>query len=162
MNVVRQSSLGLMFAVGLGLGMSTAVAQQQPGGAMQAAPPAMDAGAGKTVWDGVYTDAQAEAGKAVVSANCAVCHGSSLTGGETGPPLTGGVFMARWENMTLADVFDFMSTQMPLGNPGSLSDGDYLKALARILQANKFPAGDTDLKSDHDTLAQIKVTKQTQ
>jgi hypothetical protein len=34
---------------------------------------------------------------------------------------------------------------MPEGNPGSLTDGEYLDLLTYILKINEFPAGDTDL-----------------
>ena len=55
----------------------------------------------KSVWDGVYTEAQASRGKALYSQECASCHGSELTGGEMAPPLAGGEFMAGWRTMYL-------------------------------------------------------------
>jgi mono/diheme cytochrome c family protein len=40
----------------------------------------------KSVWDGIYNQAQAERGRALYAEQCASCHGSELTGGEMAPP----------------------------------------------------------------------------
>ena len=37
---------------------------------------------GKTVWDGVYSDAQAKRGEALFGDKCAMCHGADLSGGD--------------------------------------------------------------------------------
>src|SRR5262245_21659598 len=43
--------------------------------------------AGKTVWDAVYSEAQAERGKAAYEKDCAFCHLSDLAGQGFAPPL---------------------------------------------------------------------------
>src|SRR4029453_3230747 len=48
----------------------------------------------RTVWDGVYTDAQAERADSVFSHNCAGCHTLSSQGAS---PLSGASF---WESYT--------------------------------------------------------------
>ena len=50
----------------------------------------------RTVQDGVYTASQAERGKSVYAAQCANCHGATLTGGHETPALTGETFLAHW------------------------------------------------------------------
>src|SRR3954451_23666218 len=57
----------------------------------------------KSVWDGVYSQAQADRGKGLYSEQCASCHGSELTGGEMAPPLSGGEIMAGSEGVTVGD-----------------------------------------------------------
>ena len=44
---------------------------------------------------GIYTAAQAEAGRAAYLANCAECHRPDLTGSFEAPPLSGGNFFKR-------------------------------------------------------------------
>src|SRR5262245_66431712 len=60
----------------------------------------------KSVWDGVYTQEQANRGKAMYSTECASCHGAELTGGEMAPGLAGGEFISDWDGLTLRDVFE--------------------------------------------------------
>ncbi len=44
--------------------------------------------ASRSVWDGVYTDAQAKRGQALFEQNCVSCHGPALEGdGEKHPHL---------------------------------------------------------------------------
>jgi len=46
--------------------------------------------ASRSVWDGVYTDAQARRGQALFEQNCVSCHGPALEGDGEAPPLSGG------------------------------------------------------------------------
>ncbi len=46
--------------------------------------------ASRSVWDGVYTDAQAKRGEALFAENCVTCHGPALEGDGEAPPLSGG------------------------------------------------------------------------
>ena len=114
----------------------------------------------KTVWDGAYTDEQANRGKQLYSDTCASCHGPELTGGEMAPPLVGGDFAADWDGLTLGDLFDRIRISMPQNAPGSLSGAQNADILAFVLQANKFPSGQTELAKDSMMLKSIKfVTK---
>src|SRR6185369_14585331 len=67
----------------------------------------------RSVWDGVYTSAQAERGAALYANNCASCHGSALGGGESAPPLTGGEFSSNWYGLTVGDLFERIRITMP-------------------------------------------------
>jgi quinoprotein glucose dehydrogenase len=110
----------------------------------------------KSIWDGVFSDAQAARGKALYSENCASCHGGELTGGEMAPPLAGGEFMAGWDGLTIGDLFERVRISMPQNAPGSLSGQQNADILAFVFNANKFPAGKTELPKEAGILKQIK------
>ncbi len=94
--------------------------------------------------DGVYTAGQVGRGDTLFQANCSACHGGSLQGGE-GPPLTGQDFLKTWQDRPLAALYDFINTQMPLGQPGMLGAQGTADVIALILSANKYPAGQAEL-----------------
>jgi mono/diheme cytochrome c family protein len=51
-----------------------------------------------SVWAGAYSAEQATRGKAAYGDNCAACHGPTLTGGDSAPPLAGSNFLNNWNN----------------------------------------------------------------
>jgi mono/diheme cytochrome c family protein len=110
----------------------------------------------KSVWDGIYTDDQAQRGKQLYSDACASCHGPELTGGEMAPPLVGGDFMSDWNGLSVGDLFERIRISMPQNAPGSLSGQQNADILAFMLQANKFPAGQAELAKDAMMLKGIK------
>ena len=110
----------------------------------------------KSIWDGVYTEAQATRGKALYSQECASCHGSELTGGEMAPPLSGGEFMSGWDGLTVGDLFERIRISMPQNAPGSLSGQQNADILSFVFNANKFPAGQTELPKEAGILKTIK------
>jgi mono/diheme cytochrome c family protein len=110
----------------------------------------------KSIWDGVFTDAQATRGKALYAESCASCHGGELTGGEMAPPLAGGEFMAGWDGLTIGDLFERVRISMPQNAPGSLSGQQNADILSFMFSANKFPAGQTELPKEAGILKQIK------
>src|SRR2546428_9030873 len=95
---------------------------------------------------GVYTAAQATAGRAAYQANCASCHVPDLSGRNEAPPLAGGSFMNTWRNRTTRDLFDYMQATMPPNAP-SLSADQYLAITSFILQSNGMPPGSQPLTS---------------
>ena len=81
--------------------------------------------------DGVYTNEQAQQGQALYTAQCAVCHGQSLTGG-LGPPLSGETFVNSWSRVPLSDLASKIRNTMPEDAPGELnSDGDGAPCVVR-------------------------------
>jgi cytochrome c len=100
-----------------------------------------------SIWDGVYTDAQAERGRTLYMQNCSRCHGTDLSGTFEIPPLVGR-FMPYWSGSTLDALFDYVSTAMPLGNPGSLSAAANTDIVAFILKSNDVPSGAKELSGD--------------
>ncbi|HUA22284.1 MAG TPA: cytochrome c [Bryobacteraceae bacterium] len=122
------------------------------------AAPVLRAQGGTSVWDGVYTAAQAARGKAGYGKSCSSCHGDALDGsGGQSPALAGKDFMMNWTGMTLGDLFDRIQSTMPADNPGSLKPADAADILAYMLQVNMFPAGQTELASDTAALKKIKI-----
>ena len=116
----------------------------------------------QTVWDGVYSAAQAARGKAAAAEHCAACHLEDLQGDPAitmAPALKGDEFLAKWDGMTLDELFTLIKTTMPQQTPGSLTDEIYRDALAFVLQVNSFPEGANELMADAATLKQIKIVK---
>jgi cytochrome c len=111
----------------------------------------------KTIWDGVYTDEQATRGAEVYAEKCAMCHGDSLGGVESAPPLTGPTFYANWEGESLNALFERIRMSMPLDNPGSLSRAQNSDVLAHMLKTAGYPAGSTPIDGQAGTLTPIKV-----
>ena len=109
---------------------------------------------GKTVADGVYSDAQSARGEPLYAQQCASCHNADLSG-SGGPALAGPDFMGVWGKMTLADLVEKIETTMPSSAPGSLSREQSTDLVAFMLKANKFPAGAADLNSDEKVLGTI-------
>ena len=109
-----------------------------------------------SVWDGVYTPAQSDRGKALYQTQCSSCHGADLDGGGTAPPLTGADFKSNWNGQTAGDLFEKMQTTMPADQPGRLSREQNADILAFLLSSNGFPAGAKELPTDAEVLAKIR------
>ncbi|HEY7337593.1 MAG TPA: cytochrome c [Bryobacteraceae bacterium] len=106
----------------------------------------------RTVWDGVYTEAQAARGMAAFGQSCAGCHALAAEGKA---PLVGDAFWKSFSQKTLGDLLEFVSTYMPNGTPGSLSASAYQDIVAFMLKSNGFPAGTAELRSNAIDGAQI-------
>jgi len=111
----------------------------------------------RTVWDGVFTAEQARRGQARYAEQCAACHGDTLAGGESAPPLAGGEFLSNWNGLTVGDLFDRTRSTMPQSKPGSLSREANTEIIAYLLSANQFPAGKTDLPQASEVLREIRI-----
>jgi mono/diheme cytochrome c family protein len=106
----------------------------------------------RTVWDGVYTEAQAARGVTAFSQSCAGCH---VLAAEGKAPLTGEPFWKSFAQKTVGDLLEFVSANMPNGSPGSLSEPTYRDIVALILKSNGFPAGTTELGGTNTANVQI-------
>ena len=107
---------------------------------------------GRTVWEGVYTEAQAARAAAAFSQSCAGCH---TLGPDGEGPLTGDKFWEGYAQKSVGDLLTFVRTNMPNGNGGSLPASTYNDLVALILKSNGFPAGMTELAPDHAATVQI-------
>ena len=114
--------------------------------AAAASTPGAQAPAARTVWDGVYTDAQATRAEGAFGASCARCH--SLTATEGRRPLAGDTFWQRHTQKTVTELLTYISTSMPNGQGGTLSPGTYNDLMALILKSNGMPAGTAELTPD--------------
>jgi len=112
-------------------------------------------GAAHSIWDGVYTSAQADKGKALFADNCAKCHGGTLDGNDEIPALKGSHFMADWESQSVADLINRVHTTMPMDDPGKLSTPSATLVVSYLLQQNQMPAGSAELTDG--TAAQTRI-----
>jgi len=110
-----------------------------------------------TVWDSVYSPAQAGRGESAYVKFCARCHQASLGGADQSPPLAGPAFLGNWNGLTLADLHDRIRTTMPSDSIGIVDRQVVTDVIAYMLKANGFPAGATDLVSDGDRLKAIAI-----
>jgi hypothetical protein len=94
--------------------------------------------------DGVFSAAQAARGEALFEGTCRECHSGQLWGMD-------------WDGKTVADVYDFISRNMPESAPGSLSAAQVRDAIAFILSSNELPAGPSELPASRDDLKQIRI-----
>lgn len=100
---------------------------------------------GRTVWDGVYTEAQAARATPMFSQSCSRCHTLASEGER---PLTGDKFWEGYSQRSVGDLLTFVRTNMPNGNAGSLPMSAYNDLVALILKSNGFPAGMTELEPE--------------
>ena len=112
-------------------------------------------GSPRSVWDGVYTEAQAVRGEKVAAEHCARCHGQTLTGAEASPALVGDLFNANWEGVPLGDLLERIRVSMPQDMPGSLSRQQNVDVIAYMLKLGKIPVGTVELATDTVVLGQI-------
>ena len=121
--------------------------------------PTLQLSGSRSVWDGVYTDAQHKRGEAIYIRECSTCHGETLKGGEGSPALTGSDFNASWNGQTVGDLFDKIRTTMPAppDQPGKLTPQQDTDVVAHILSVNGFPAGATELSTEIEPLKRIRI-----
>lgn len=103
----------------------------------------------RSVWDGVYSDRQANRGRNVYETACASCHEPD--------ELRGDVFMSEWKGRTVEEYFDYLWKNMPKGNPESLPRAEYGDVIAYIFRQNTFPAGRNDLDTRPENLRLIRI-----
>jgi mono/diheme cytochrome c family protein len=111
-----------------------------------------------SVWDSVYTLAQAGRGESTYRATCANCHGDSLKGINDAPALAGSDFHKDFDGNSLSSLFTKIANDMPSDNPGSLTNPQTASVVAFILKYNGYPAGSADLPAGSDSVSAIKFT----
>jgi mono/diheme cytochrome c family protein len=107
-----------------------------------------DPASGLSVWDGIYTAAQAETGKGLFDRACIACHSDrpgEISGHGATPTIIGEAFRFSWVDASVADLFDTIRQTMPEDAPSSLSAAEYAAVTAYVLQLNGYPAGGTEL-----------------
>jgi hypothetical protein len=80
---------------------------------------------------------------------CQSCH--------TAVSHTGQVFVNNWNGKTLADLWVYITENMPKSEPGTLSNREYVLVLAYMLRVNGMPSGRDELRADPDALGQIRI-----
>ena len=125
-----------------------------------------DAGETASVWDGVFTEAQAARGRDVYTGACGLCHGRRLNGApddpdmRSTPPLVRARFLRQWEGRSLATLLAYTRSTMPEDNPASLTDEEYVDVIAYTLSVGRVPAGDAELPADARRLALIELRRE--
>jgi mono/diheme cytochrome c family protein len=113
-----------------------------------------------SVWDGIYSAAQAAKGEALYRTECASCHAADLQGSGPMPALTGEDFRKEWDGQSVGDLFERIRTTMPGDKPGKLSPEVNANILAFLLKSNGYPAGTAELKADTAGLNKIRFQAQ--
>ena len=119
-----------------------------------------------SIWDGVFTEAQATRGQTVYSGACGTCHGRRLNGAPDDPdmrstsPLARARFLRVWEGRSLATLFEYTRATMPESNPGSLTDDEFVDVIAYMLSVGGMPVGGDELRTDPRSLARIVIQQQ--
>lgn len=132
--------------------------------------------ADRTVWDGVYTEAQAGRGKVAYEKGCQSCHAAAGGGGfgitYSGTALKGQRFVQTWEDDLLGLVAYAMSpppgstlsqkeqrhgdSDAPRGAKDPLTPGDYIDVMAYLFQLNGFPTGMAELTTANMASIQLR------
>jgi cytochrome c5 len=143
--VFHRLTLFLLSVAGAGLAVVTLSAAQD--------------GAKRSVWDGVYTEAQAMRGERDYGRSCERCHGVDLTGDPTTevPALQSAPFVEQWQGKTAKDLFDLIKRSMPADQPDSLTTRAYVDIVAYLISANHFPSGSQELSREPGDLQQIRI-----
>ena len=119
-----------------------------------------------SVWEGVFTEGQAERGRAVYAGACGLCHGRRLNGApddpdmRSTPPLARARFLRTWDGRSLATLFEYTRATMPEDNPSSLTDEEYADVIAYMLSVGGMPAGESELGPDLGRLARVVLRQQ--
>jgi len=112
-----------------------------------------------SIWDGVYSAEQAARGEKAYMRSCGGCHRDDASGGDDSEPaLRGTNFAHNWEGASVAELYDFIATNMPKTRPGSLPLEECVDIVAFLLKANEMPAGTRELTTDIDLLLSIRFT----
>ncbi len=110
-----------------------------------------------TALDGVYQLEQIDKVADLYTSDCASCHGNDLRGTEGGTALIGSAFHRKWEEKTLAELFEYTKLTMPLSNPASYDDQTYTDLVAYMLHFNRYPEGEKALPANLKDLEKIKL-----
>ena len=124
---------------------------------LRAAAESQDAASPRSIWAGVYTKTQSARGAQLYSERCATCHGADLAGAEMAPAVAGGGFLANWNELPLADLFERVRSSMPADAPGSLGRQQVADIVAFMLQRSACPPGEVELATRNDALGLITI-----
>lgn len=122
----------------------------------------------KTVWDGIYTEAQAGRGEQAYKSACSYCHRDDLSGGFfdngvgrapalAGPRAFDSSFFERWKDLTMAELVATVAATMPQQEPATLTVEVYVDIVSFLLARNRIPAGTSELPSTIEALQGIRI-----
>ena len=117
---------------------------------------------GKTNWDGVFTEQQAQRGQQVYQRACSACHLESLQGDDVSPALVGKGFLARFSGLSAHEMVQNLRASMPQNAPDSLGDRAYIDLVSYLLKANGSKTGALELPLDVAELEKIAIVDRPQ
>ena len=136
---------------------------ERNGGAVPIVKSALAASAsGKTNWDGVFTEQQAQRGQQVYQRACSACHLESLQGDDVSPALVGKGFLARFSGLSAHEMVQNLRASMPQNAPDSLGDRAYIDLVSYLLKANGSKTGALELPLDVAELEKIAIVDRPQ
>jgi len=106
-----------------------------------------------------FTSEQAAEGKAAYAAQCASCHGRTLSGGEFASALNGLHFSQDWGGKPVEALFSFVRTRMPPSKPGTLSPQTTAALVAYLVEVNGGIAGRVPLPADPHALTAMRLPR---
>lgn len=145
----RSSASRRSLIVALAIGVCGLHGSYVGGGGQAAAAQGAAGPAQSSVLDGVFSKAQADRGEKTFSQVCAACHTLS--------DMAGAKFRSRWADGAVGDIYEFVMSAMPDGDPGSLKPEEYAQVIAYFLEQSGYPAGERELPADKVALAKVKI-----
>lgn len=123
----------------------------------------------ESVWNRVYSEAQAKRGEQLYKTSCSYCHKDDLSGGFfddgtgrapalAGPRAFDSSFTAKWNESSIAEMLATTAATMPQDRPASLDLQAYVDILTYLLSKNDVPSGPRELPIDLDALQRIMIT----
>ena len=112
----------------------------------------------RTMWDGVFTDAQAVRGQNAYKASCAPCHKADLLGDTGAPALAGPEFFSRWNGSSADDLVKTIRASMPQDAPDTLGTQLYVDLVSFLLKSNGASSGPAELSIDSAALKLVMVS----
>lgn len=112
----------------------------------------------KTMWDGVFSDAQAARGQNAYKASCAPCHKADLLGDAGAPALAGPDFFSRWNGSSADDLVKTIRASMPQDAPDTLGTQTYVDLVSFLMKSNGAPSGGGELSIESSALKQVMVS----
>jgi S-disulfanyl-L-cysteine oxidoreductase SoxD len=112
----------------------------------------------RTMWDGVFTDAQAVRGQNAYKASCAPCHKADLLGDTGAPALAGQEFFSRWNGSSADDLVKTIRASMPQDAPDTLGTQTYVDLVSFLLKSNGASSGAEELSIESAALKQVMVS----
>ena len=110
-----------------------------------------------SVWDGVFTEEQAQRGELAYKDSCSSCHGADLGGDGFAPALAGADFAGNWNDLSVGDFYERIRISMPPTGPNTVTNAQKADIVAHIFHANNYPAGKTELEPKAEVLKTIKI-----
>jgi mono/diheme cytochrome c family protein len=108
--------------------------------------------AARSVRDGVFSAAQAARGERLFASICTNCHElSEFTAADA--------YLEEVDGKPLWETFEYISSEMPEDDPGSLRPQDYADVLAYLFRMYGLPSGDSDLGVDEQSLRAIAIAR---